>query len=196
LIAVLRHYLPRYRLPIIVVLTLLLVQALAQLYLPELNADIINNGVAKGDQDYILQTGAYMLLVTFALMVAAIISVYFSARISMGLPSTTTFMARQVLISGRASGGNSTSTTGPAIVTTRPSLSSVPSTLPCALVMVMSISRWREGHSWSMMHSACLAGGPGGRGSCRSPPASTDPASLVGRQARRPPPEAATIQLA
>jgi ATP-binding cassette subfamily B protein len=84
LIAVLRRYLPRYRLPIIIVLTLLLVQALAQLYLPELNAEIINNGVAKGDQDYILQTGAYMLLVTFALMVAAIISVFFSARISMG----------------------------------------------------------------------------------------------------------------
>ena len=84
MIAVLRRYLPRYRIAIILVLILLLVQALAQLYLPELNADIINNGVAKGDQDYILQTGAYMLVVTFALMVAAIISVFFSARISMG----------------------------------------------------------------------------------------------------------------
>jgi ATP-binding cassette subfamily B protein len=84
LITVLRRFLPRYRLPIVIVLTLLLVQALAQLYLPELNADIINNGVAKGDQDYILQTGAYMLVVTFLLMVAAIISVFFSARISMG----------------------------------------------------------------------------------------------------------------
>jgi len=84
LITVLRRYLPRYRLPIVIVLTLLLVQALAQLYLPELNADIINNGVAKGDQDYILQTGAYMLVVTFLLMIAAIISVFFSARISMG----------------------------------------------------------------------------------------------------------------
>jgi ATP-binding cassette subfamily B multidrug efflux pump len=84
LIAVLRGFLPRYRLLIIVVLTLLLVQALAQLYLPELNADIINNGVAKGDQDYIVQTGVYMLVVTFALMIAAIISVFFSARIAMG----------------------------------------------------------------------------------------------------------------
>jgi ATP-binding cassette, subfamily B, multidrug efflux pump len=84
LIAVLRRYLPRYRLPIVIVLTLLLVQALAQLYLPELNADIINNGVAKGDQDYIVQTGAYMLVVTFLLMIAAIIAVFFSARISMG----------------------------------------------------------------------------------------------------------------
>ena len=84
MITVLRRFLPRYRLPIVIVLTLLLVQALAQLYLPELNADIINNGVAKGDQDYILQTGAYMLVVTFLLMIAAIIAVFFSARISMG----------------------------------------------------------------------------------------------------------------
>ena len=36
-------------------MVLLLVQAIANLYLPELNADIINNGVAKGDTDYIIQ---------------------------------------------------------------------------------------------------------------------------------------------
>jgi ATP-binding cassette, subfamily B, multidrug efflux pump len=66
------------------VMVLLLVQAIANLYLPELNADIINNGVATGDTDYILSTGGFMLLVTFALMVAAIIGVWFSARIAMG----------------------------------------------------------------------------------------------------------------
>ena len=47
---------------------------------PTLNADIINNGVAKGDTDYILRTGGFMLVVTFALMIAAIIGVYYSAR--------------------------------------------------------------------------------------------------------------------
>jgi ATP-binding cassette subfamily B protein len=66
------------------VLALLLVQAITNLYLPELNADIINNGIAKGDTEYILQTGGFMLLVTFALMIASIIAVFFSARIAMG----------------------------------------------------------------------------------------------------------------
>jgi ATP-binding cassette, subfamily B, multidrug efflux pump len=83
-IALFRQYLPPYRWPIVLVLLLLLVQAIANLYLPELNADIINNGVAKGDTDYILRTGAFMLVVTFALMIAAIIAVYFSAKVAMG----------------------------------------------------------------------------------------------------------------
>ncbi len=84
MIAILRRYLPPYRWPIVLVLILLLVQAIANLYLPELNADIINNGVAEGDTDYILRTGGFMLGVTFALMIAAIIAVYFSARVAMG----------------------------------------------------------------------------------------------------------------
>ena len=84
MIALFRQYLPPYRWPIVLVLLLLLVQAIANLYLPELNADIINNGVATGDTDYILQTGGFMLVVTFALMIAAIIAVYFSAKVAMG----------------------------------------------------------------------------------------------------------------
>ncbi len=65
------------------VLALLLVQAIANLYLPELNADIINNGVVKGDTDYILRTGGFMLVVTFALSIAAVIGVFFGARTAM-----------------------------------------------------------------------------------------------------------------
>lgn len=84
MIAILRRYLAPYRWPIVLVMVLLLVQAIANLYLPELNADIINNGVAKGDTDYILGTGGFMLVVTFALMIASIIAVFFSARIAMG----------------------------------------------------------------------------------------------------------------
>ena len=42
---------------LVVVMGLLLIQAIANLYLPDLNADIINNGVAKGDTDYIIRTG-------------------------------------------------------------------------------------------------------------------------------------------
>ena len=67
MIRILRDYLAPYRWPIALVLALLLVQAIANLYLPELNADIINNGVAKGDTDYIVRTGGFMLVVTLAL---------------------------------------------------------------------------------------------------------------------------------
>ncbi len=84
MIAIFRRYLAPYRWPILLVMALLLVQAIANLYLPELNAEIINSGVAKGDTDYILRTGGFMLVVTFALMIASIISVFFSARIAMG----------------------------------------------------------------------------------------------------------------
>jgi ATP-binding cassette subfamily B multidrug efflux pump len=79
----LRRYLPRYRGAIALVMLLLLVQAIANLYLPELNAEIINNGVVTGDTDYILRTGAFMLLVTAVLAVVAVVGVYFGARTAM-----------------------------------------------------------------------------------------------------------------
>jgi ATP-binding cassette subfamily B protein len=83
-IALLRRYLPRYRWPLLLVIVLLFVQAVGTLYLPELNAEIINNGVVTGDTDYILRTGAFMLAVSLALMVASIVGVYYSARVAMG----------------------------------------------------------------------------------------------------------------
>jgi ATP-binding cassette subfamily B multidrug efflux pump len=83
MIALFRRFLPRYRWSIALVIVLLLIQAIANLYLPELNADIINNGVVKGDTDYILRTGGLMLAVTFALAIAAIIGIFFGARTSM-----------------------------------------------------------------------------------------------------------------
>ena len=83
MIRLLATYLRPYRAPLVLVMALLLVQALANLYLPELNADIINNGVAKGDTDYILQTGAVMLGVTILLGIVSIIAVYWSAKVSM-----------------------------------------------------------------------------------------------------------------
>ncbi len=84
MIAILRRYLPRYRWPLLLVIVLLVVGALGTLYLPALNADIINDGVVTGDTDYILQTGAVMLGVSLLLMAAAIVAVYYSARIAMG----------------------------------------------------------------------------------------------------------------
>jgi ATP-binding cassette, subfamily B, multidrug efflux pump len=81
----LRTYLAPYRLPLAIVLILVAVQAIANLYLPSLNADIINNGVVKGDTDYILRTGAFMLLVTLMLGVCSIIAVYFGSMTAMKL---------------------------------------------------------------------------------------------------------------
>ncbi|HET9657615.1 MAG TPA: ABC transporter ATP-binding protein [Kineosporiaceae bacterium] len=81
--ALLRTYLRPYGARVALVLTLLLLQAVANLYLPSLNADIINNGVVKGDTGYITRIGGLMLLVTFALTVAAVIGVYYGAGVAM-----------------------------------------------------------------------------------------------------------------
>ena len=77
------RYLWPYRLPLILVLVLVAVQALANLYLPNLNADIINNGVVKGDTDYIVRTGGFMLLITFGLGSCSVIAVYFGSKVAM-----------------------------------------------------------------------------------------------------------------
>jgi ATP-binding cassette, subfamily B, multidrug efflux pump len=84
MIGLLRQYLGRYRAMIAVILVLLLAQALTNLYLPELNADIINNGVAKGDTAYILNVGVLMLAVTGVLGVCSVVAVYLGARVAMG----------------------------------------------------------------------------------------------------------------
>ena len=77
------RYLWPYRLPLTIVLILVAVQAVANLYLPSLNADIINNGVVRGDTDYILRTGGFMLLITLALGVCSIVAVYFGSMTAM-----------------------------------------------------------------------------------------------------------------
>ncbi len=85
LITLLRRYLPRYAPQASLVAALLLIQSIGNLYLPNLNADIINNGVAKADTDYIWRTGGVMLGVTLLLGILAVIAVYFASRTSMGI---------------------------------------------------------------------------------------------------------------
>jgi len=80
----LRRYLRPYATPIVGVLILLLVQAIGNLYLPTLQGDIINEGVSKGDTDYIASTGIFMLIVTFVVGAASIVGVYLSAQVAMG----------------------------------------------------------------------------------------------------------------
>ena len=85
LVRLLRAHLRPYSRQIALIVLLQLVQTLATLYLPTLNADIIDNGVVKGDTDYILRTGGFMLAITLAQIVCAIGAVYYGARTSMAL---------------------------------------------------------------------------------------------------------------
>ncbi len=79
----LARYLAPYRAQLLLVVALVTVQAIANLYLPNLNADIINNGIVKGDLNDIVRTGALMLGVTLLLGAAAIVASYFAARTAM-----------------------------------------------------------------------------------------------------------------
>jgi ATP-binding cassette subfamily B multidrug efflux pump len=83
LISLLRTYLRPYRRSVAVVLFLLLIQAIANLYLPKLNADLINNGVVKGNVSYIWKIGAIMLGASALIMVASIGVAYLSAKVAM-----------------------------------------------------------------------------------------------------------------
>ena len=85
LIQLLRTYLRPYTREVAIVGVLVLVQSIANLYLPNLNADIINNGVAKGDIDYIWRIGAVMLGITLVLGVLAVAGVYWASLASMGV---------------------------------------------------------------------------------------------------------------
>jgi ATP-binding cassette subfamily B protein len=85
LIRLLRSYLRPYAVEVIVVVILLLIQSIANLYLPNLTADIINNGVAKGSVGYIWRIGGVMLALTILVGILAIIAVYYASRASMGL---------------------------------------------------------------------------------------------------------------
>ena len=84
MIGLLRTYLAPYKAPIAIALLLLLVGAIGNLYLPDLNGDIINNGVVKGDTDYIVRVGALMLVVTAILGVTSVAAVFIGARVAMG----------------------------------------------------------------------------------------------------------------
>jgi ATP-binding cassette, subfamily B, multidrug efflux pump len=83
MIRLLRTYLAPYKKQLALVMVLLLAQAMTNLYLPSLNADIINNGVATGDIPYILRVGAIMLAVTLLMGVTAVVGVYFGSKTSM-----------------------------------------------------------------------------------------------------------------
>jgi ATP-binding cassette, subfamily B, multidrug efflux pump len=83
LIRLLRDYLRPYSRPLTAVLFLQLVGTMAALYLPSLNADIIDRGVAAGDTGYIMRVGGWMLLISLVQIACSIVAVYFGARTAM-----------------------------------------------------------------------------------------------------------------
>jgi ATP-binding cassette, subfamily B, multidrug efflux pump len=83
LVQTLREFLRPYKGTVWVVVLLLLVQSIGNLYLPNLNADLINNGVAKGDIGYIWRIGAIMLAISALIIGASIVIAYFSSKVSM-----------------------------------------------------------------------------------------------------------------
>ena len=85
LIRLLREYLRPYRKPLSLVLLLQLAQTLATLYLPTLNADIIDKGVILGNTHYILSIGGVMLAITLVQISCAVGAVYFGAKVAMAL---------------------------------------------------------------------------------------------------------------
>ncbi len=58
---------------------------MGNLYLPNLNAEIINNGVVKGDTSYIWRTGSVMLGIALSLGAVSVMAVYWASRVSMGV---------------------------------------------------------------------------------------------------------------
>ncbi|MFF3221188.1 ABC transporter ATP-binding protein [Nocardia suismassiliense] len=112
LIRLLRTYLHPYRAQLAGVVVLQLISVIAMLYLPSLNADLIDNGVTKGDIGYIWSTGLWMLAVTGVQIVASGCSVYLGAQAAMGagrdmrgalLHRVGTFSAREVGMFGAPS---------------------------------------------------------------------------------------------
>jgi ATP-binding cassette subfamily B multidrug efflux pump len=103
LIRVLRAFLAPYRGLLSIVLIMSLVGTMASLYLPNLNAAIIDQGVAKGDTGFIWHAGGLMLAVSALQGLCAVISVYFGARAAMsfGRDLRRAIFAHVLAFSGR-----------------------------------------------------------------------------------------------
>lgn len=79
------RYMSRYRWLLLGVLVFQSASALAMLYLPRLNADIINEGVAKADTGFIWSRGLFMLIISLGQIVASVLATFFAARTAMSV---------------------------------------------------------------------------------------------------------------
>ncbi|GLV59678.1 multidrug ABC transporter ATP-binding protein [Dictyobacter sp. S3.2.2.5] len=78
------RFLKPYRWYVAIVLVLVLLQSLSDLYLPTLMADIVDTGIVKGDNNYILRVGGFMLLIAIGGAICTIIASYFSSKTAVG----------------------------------------------------------------------------------------------------------------
>ncbi len=78
------RFLKPYSMTLILVLVLAFAQAMANLYLPTLMADIVDKGIAKNDTGYIWSTGGLMLLVAIGGTICAVVGIFFSSRVAVG----------------------------------------------------------------------------------------------------------------
>jgi ATP-binding cassette subfamily B multidrug efflux pump len=78
------RFLKPYRALLVLIIVLAFIQAMTNLYLPDLMADIVDHGIVKGDTGYIWRTGGIMLLVALGGIVAAIVGVFFSSQVATG----------------------------------------------------------------------------------------------------------------
>jgi ATP-binding cassette, subfamily B, multidrug efflux pump len=83
LMRLLREYLRPYRGWLLATVVLQLLGTIASLYLPSLNADIVDGGIARGDTAYILRVGGWMLLVCLAQIACSLAATYYGSRIAM-----------------------------------------------------------------------------------------------------------------
>jgi ABC-type multidrug transport system fused ATPase/permease subunit len=84
LVGLSRDFLRPYPGSLCIIAILIALQAAGSLYLPTLNADIINNGVVAGNVGYIWRSGGIMMGIVFVLVVDSVISLYLSSRVAMG----------------------------------------------------------------------------------------------------------------
>jgi ATP-binding cassette subfamily B multidrug efflux pump len=80
-----RHHLRPYRLQVLIVCIVQFAAVIATLWLPSLNADIIDNGVVTGDTGYILRIGAVMLVASAGQIALTATAVYYASKVAMGV---------------------------------------------------------------------------------------------------------------
>ncbi len=79
------RYLKPYRLMLTVVIILAFGQAAANLYLPNLMSDIVNNGISKFDTGYIWRTGGLMVIVAIGGGICAVVGIYYASQVATGM---------------------------------------------------------------------------------------------------------------
>ena len=103
LLRLLRRFLAPYKTAIGIVIALQLVGTIASLFLPSLNADIIDQGVVTGDTDFIIRVGVVMLGVSLLQVACSVVAIYFGARTAMafGRDLRSAIFRRVASFSGR-----------------------------------------------------------------------------------------------